>query len=93
MKKRKSKYTIITIIVFTIIMIFISISYAILSKKINITGKVTLGESSNTNKGYNVTYVIKNKWNANNKYVFQISMTLENTSTKFGNKYRRNNKK
>lgn len=80
MKKRKKGYTIIVLAIFAVIMIFISISYAILSKKVNIVGKVTLGENSNINKGYNVTYTIRNKWNADNKYVFQISMSLENNT-------------
>ncbi len=80
MKNRKNKYTILILIIFAIIMISLSIVYAILSQKINIVGKVTLGEKQDTNKGYNVTYTIRNKWNANNKYVFQISMTLENNT-------------
>lgn len=80
MKKRKNKYTLLILIIFAIVMISISIVYAILSQKINITGKVTLGEKQDTNKGYNVTYTIRNKWMADNKYVFQISMTLENNT-------------
>lgn len=80
MKRRKNKYITITLILFAIIMIIISTAYAILNNKIKIVGKVTLGENSNINKGYNVTYVIRNKWSANNKYIFQISMTLENNT-------------
>lgn len=80
MKRRKNKYITITLILFALIMIIISTAYAILSKRLKIVGKVTLGENSNTNKGYNVTYVIRNKWTANNKYIFQISMTLENNT-------------
>lgn len=68
MKRRKNKYITITLILFVLIMIIISTAYAILSKRLKIVGKVTLGENSNTNKGYNVTYVIRNKWTANNKY-------------------------
>ena len=68
MKRRKNKYKTITLILFVLIMIIISTAYAILSKRLKIVGKVTLGENSNTNKGYNVTYVIRNKWTANNKY-------------------------
>lgn len=80
MKRRKNKYITITLILFAIIMIIISTAYAILNNRIKIVGKVTLGENSNINKGYNVTYVIRNKWSANNKYIFQISMTLENNT-------------
>ena len=80
MKKRKNKYTLLILIIFAIVMISISIVYAILSQKINITGKVTLREKQDTNKGYNVTYTIRNKWMVDNKYVFQISMTLENNT-------------
>ena len=61
-------------------MISISIVYAILNQKINIVGKVTLGENQDIQKGYNVTYTIRNKWISDNKYVFQISMTLENNT-------------
>ena len=80
MKRRRNKYITITLILFAIIMIIISTAYAILNNRIKIVGKVTLGENSNINKGYNVTYVIRNKWSANNKYIFQISMTLENNT-------------
>ena len=80
MKKIRNKNVFIVLIVFIVIMISISVVYAILSEKINITGKATIGEKTTTNKGYNVTYTIKNKWTVDNKYVFQISMSLENNT-------------
>lgn len=80
MKKRRNIYTFLVLVIFTIIMLGLSIAYAILNKKINIKAIVTLEEKQNTNKGYNVTYIITNKWSSNNKYVFQIRMTLENNT-------------
>lgn len=80
MKKRRNRYTFIVIRIFVVIMISMSVVYAILGQKINIKGTVTVGEKNESNKGYNVTYVIRNKWTVENKYVFQISMTLENNT-------------
>ena len=80
MKRRRNVYTFLIVVIFATLMLVISIAYAILSKKIDIKAKVTLGENQSTSKGYNVTYTIVNKWSSNSKYVFQIRMTLENNT-------------
>lgn len=80
MKRRRKKYKILIMLIFTTIMTLISVSYAILNNKINIIGKATLSPKQEEIKGYNVTYIIRDRWNIDNKYIFQISMTLENNT-------------
>lgn len=78
--RRKSTKKIL-ILIFFILILFISVGYSILKQEVKINGKATINPQEE-NKEYIVTYVIDAKWYSNNKYYYKITMTLLNNTDK-----------
>lgn len=66
---------------FVILIISITIGYALLEEKVQITGKanIKIGEDNNLEK-YIVTYSIENKWFSNGLFYYNIKINIFNNS-------------
>lgn len=77
--KRNNKLKITLYIILTFMLLTMGIAYSLLQQKLNLIGKANIRPAEDTGD-YIVTYVINNKWYTNNKYYYQITMTLFNNT-------------
>lgn len=77
-RRRLNKVTLI--IAFSIALLFLGIAYSILKQELEITGKATITKQDQEVEDYIVTYEIKNKWFANGKYYYDITVHLKNNT-------------